>query len=241
MSLAKAPRCVLALLAAGLLPALGADTPPETVRYVRPAGETFAPECQFVIARTGTGWTITSTTERGALRMEVVTRYDAEDRPLAAKAVLTTRGGAQTATVEVKDGKATVRRQGQKPQEFDAPKGTLITSAPDWSDVFLLCRRYDRRRKGKQEFPALWVHPSQPARRLTFSVEWQGTDPVERDGKKVELGRFAIRIRDNSAYVAWADAQGRLVRLIPLPLKEAAPGFTQKGYEKAAAGLRPSR
>jgi hypothetical protein len=172
--------------------------------------------------------------------MEVVTRYDAEDRPIAAKAVLTTRGIAQSATVEVKDGKATVRREGQESREFDAPKGTIITSAPDWSDVFLLCRRYDRQRKGKQEFPALWIHPTELPQRLTFSIEWQGTDQIERDDTKIELGRYAIRIRNNSAYVAWADAQGRMVRLIPLPLKETAPSLTQEGFEKTAAELRPS-
>jgi hypothetical protein len=106
--------------------------------------------------------------------------------------------------------------------------------------VFLLCRRYERPRKGKQEFPALWIHPTQPPQLLTFSIEWQGTDSIEHDGKKIELNRFAIRIRNNSAYVAWADAQGRLVRLIPLPLPKGAAGLTREGFEKSAAGLRPS-
>src|SRR5688500_1453364 len=80
MSLLKARWCVLAVLAAGLVPAAGADAPRETARYVRPAGDTFATECQFVVARTDAGWTLTSATDRGALRMEVVTRYDADDR-----------------------------------------------------------------------------------------------------------------------------------------------------------------
>jgi hypothetical protein len=47
-----------------------------------------------------------------------------------------------------------------------------------------------------------------------------------------------IRIRNNSGYAAWADAQGRMVRLIPLPGKDAAAGLTLEGFEKAAAGLR---
>lgn len=240
MWLPTALRCVLPALAAGLIPAFGADSAHETVRYMRPAGNRFAIECQFVIARNDAGWTITSATDRGALRMQVVTRYDAEDRPITAKALLTTGGVAQTATVEVKDGKAMIRREGQEPQQFNVPKGTIITSAPDWSDVFLLCHWYDRQRKGKQEFPALWIHPTQPPQRLTFSIEWRGTDQIERDGTKIELDRLAIRIRNNSAYVAWADAQGRMVRLIPLPLQKTAPGLTREGFEKAAAGLRPS-
>jgi hypothetical protein len=106
--------------------------------------------------------------------------------------------------------------------------------------VFLLCRRYDRHRKGKQEFPALWVHPTQAPQRLMFSIEWQGTDRIERDGVPAELGRYIVRIRNGSMYVAWADAQGRLVRLIPLPRQEVAPGMTREGFEKAAAVLRPA-
>jgi hypothetical protein len=239
MLLRRFLQCALAVLSAGLVPVLCADPQRETVRYVRPVKDAFAIECQFVITRNDAGWTITSTTDRGTLRMEVVTRYDAEDRPISAKAVLTSGGTAQTATVEVKDGRAMIRRDGQEPREFDAPRGTIVTSAPDWSDVFLLCRRYDASRKGKQEFPALWIHPTQPPQRLTFSIEWQGADLIERDGTRTELGRFAIRIRNNSSYVAWADAQGQMVRLIPLPWNENAPGLTREGFEKSAAGLRP--
>jgi hypothetical protein len=240
MSLPKALWCVLAVLTTGLLPVRASDPTRETAGYVRPAGDKFVTECQFVIVRDDGGWGVTSVTERGMTQMEVVSRYDAADRLLSARAVLTNGGRAQTATVEVKDGKATIRREGQGPVEFDAPPGTIVTSAPDWSDVFLLCRRYDRQRKGKQEFPALWVHPTQAPQRLTFSIEWQGADRIERDGVQTELGRYAVRIRNGSAYVAWADAQGRLVRLIPLPRQEVAPGLTREGFEKAAAGLRPA-
>jgi hypothetical protein len=235
----------IALLLGGLLPVRADDAPRETVRYVRPAAQGFVPECRFLITRHEGGWTITSQTERGDVRMEVETRYDAEDRPTAARAVLTSHGRIHTVTVQVRDGKATVQREGGEPAEFEIPRGTIITSAPDWSDVFLLCRRSStcvgtrRQRRGRQEFPALWIHPTQPAQRLTFSIEWQGTDRIERDGEPTELGRYLIRIRNNSRYAAWADAQGRMVRLIPLPLNEAAPGLTLEGYEKAAASLRP--
>src|SRR5262245_42771889 len=127
MSLPKAPWGVLAALAAGLLPARAGDPTRETARYVRPAGDKFVTECRFVLARDDPGWAVTSVTGRGVLRMEVVSRYDAAARPLRARAVLTTGGRARAATVEVKDGRATVRREGQRPREFDAPPGTLIT------------------------------------------------------------------------------------------------------------------
>jgi hypothetical protein len=217
------------------------DPSPETVRYVRPAGDKFATECQFVIKRTDAGWTITSVTERGRAKMKVVSRYDREDRLVSATAVYSQDGLDQAATVEVKDGKATISLKGQEPRRFEVPKGTIVTSAPDWSDIFLLCRRYDRDRKGKQEFPGLWIHPAQPPQRLTFTIEFRGIDSIDHGGKKVALSRFAIRIRNNSAYVAWADGKGRMVRLLPLPQGPSAAGLTQAGFEKSAAGLRPAQ
>jgi hypothetical protein len=228
----------LAVLATGFVLVCAEEPKRETVRYVRPVADRFETECRFTVTRLDAGWTITSTTDSSAGQMEVEARYDAEDRLTGAKAVLTKGGMAKTVSVQVKEGKATVKREGQEPQELDAPKGTLVTSAPDWTDIFLLCRRCDRQKKGKQEFPALWIHPTQPALRLTFSIESQGTDLIERDGKKTELDRYLIRIRNNSPYAAWADAQGRLIRLIPLPMKDSAPGLTLEGWEKAAAGLR---
>jgi hypothetical protein len=227
----------LAVLAAGVFLVRAEEPKRETARYVRPVADRFETECTFTVTRLDAGWTITSTTG-GAGQMEVEARYDAEDRLTGAKAVLTKGGMAKTVSVQVKEGKATVKREGQEPQELETPQGTIVTSAPDWTDIFLLCRRYDRQKKGKQEFPALWIHPTQPALRLTFSIEWQGTDLIERAGKKSELDRYLIRIRNNSPYAAWADAQGQLIRLIPLPMKDSTPGLTREGYEKAAAGLR---
>lgn len=84
MSLVQTPFCGLVVLAAGFVSALGADTTAESVRYLRPMGDKYVTECRFVIATTDGGWTITSVTDRGASRMDVVTRYDAEDRPIAA-------------------------------------------------------------------------------------------------------------------------------------------------------------
>ncbi len=221
------------------LQSLHADGAPETARYLRPAGDKFVAECTFSIAKTKSGWSIVSKTERGKTTMEVEARYDSEERLTAARAVLSVDGTAKSATVEVKDGKAAVKREGEKAVEFEIPKETIVTSAPDWTDVFLLCRRYDREKKGKQEFPALWIHPTQQPQRLTFSIERQGSDRVEVDGKKVELDRFLIRIRGNSGYVAWADGQGRMIRLVPLPFKTPASGMTLEGFEKAAMGLKP--
>jgi hypothetical protein len=228
----------LALCAIAANFARGDEAPLENYRFVRPAGDKFVSECTFSIEKTKTGWSITSKTDRGKVKMEVEARYDARDHLLGARATLNADGNSKAATVTVKDGKATVKRDDEKPIEFDAPKGIIVTSAPDWTDVFLLCRHYDRAKGGKQELPALWIHPTQPPQRLTFSIERQGSDRIEVDGKKLELGRYQIRIRGNSGYVAWADDTGRMMRLIPLPFKSPAAGMTLEGYEKSAASLR---
>jgi hypothetical protein len=231
---------VAAMLAISVAWVCGQDASLETARYVRFAAAGFATECQFQITRHKDGWTITSRTDRGSTQMEIESRYDAQDRPITARAVLTNGGIQQTATVQVKDRKAIVSaRKGEPPVELDAPKGTVITSAPDWCDVFLLCRRYDAKRGGKQEFPGLWIHPTEAPRRLTFTIERQGTDSIDHAGKKIELGRYHIIIRNNSSYVAWADADGRMIRLIPLPFQKGSSGLTLEGFEKAASGLRP--
>jgi len=207
----------------------------ETVRYVRPTGDMFATECEFTITRDATGWNIVSRTGH----MDVEAHYDKDDRLISANSSLSDGKSSKVATVKVKDGKATVERAGAESATFDVPKGTIVTSAPDWSDVFLLCRRYDRTKMGKQEFPALWIHPEKPARRLTFSIEPQGIDALKHDSIKIELTRYLIKIRDGSAYSAWADGDGRMIRLIPLPAKKTAVGMTLEGYEKSAAELRP--
>jgi hypothetical protein len=211
----------------------------ETYRYVRAAGDLFVTECIFSIKQEKAGWSIVSKTDRGKVKMEVEARYDETDRLIVARASLNTDGKNTIAAVEVKDGKAIVKREGEKPIEFDAPNGTVVTSAPDWTDVFLVCRRYDREKKGKQEFPALWIHPTQASQRLTFSIELLGTDRIEHDGKKLELNRYQIRIRGNSGYAAWADDKGRMIRLIPLPFKNATAGMTLEGFEKSATSLQP--
>lgn len=223
-----------AVLLAGSAPAIAGDGPSETYRYVRPMGDKHVTECEFDLTRDAKGWAITSRTGR----MKVEARYDKDDHLLEAKGSLSDGKSEKLVSVRVKDGKAKVERDGADAQEFDVPKGTIVTSAPDWSDVFLLCRRFDRTKTGKQEFPALWIHPEKPARRLTFTIEEYGTGRIMHDGSGIGLVRFQIHIRDNSAYMAWAHADGRMVRLIPLPAKDPPSGMTLEGYEKSAAGLR---
>jgi hypothetical protein len=211
----------------------------EKWHYLRPGPERFVTECRFTLQQRD-GWTITSVTGQGANPLTVTTRYDRDDRLLGAEAWQTIKDRKTTVRVEVDGGKVKVQRDGQDAQEYEVPAGVIVTSAPDWTDTFLLCRRYDRTRGGKQEFAALWIHPVQPAQRLTFTIERQGKDSVEQGGKKVELDRYLIHIRNNSAYVAWADSQGQMIKLAPLPFKpNAANWLVLEGYEKSVDRLAP--
>ena len=192
--------CVLLALAA-----CRAVAPPETVRYSRITARGAVPECTFTVRPEEGGWSLLSVT--GKLTVE--THYDLSERLVRARAAQ----GGDSARVEVTgDRLKVVRSNGE--QEFDAPPGIIVTSAPDWADTFRICRLWKRSVRGRQDFPGLWIHPVQPAQRLTFTAERIGSD-----GK---LDQLSIRLRGNSAYVAWVDEGGRMIKLASLPVKEGS-------------------
>jgi hypothetical protein len=209
---------------------------PEQARYLRVTAKGTSTECTFALERTEAGWSIASATGRA---LTVTARYDAAGTLLAAEAASGTGDAKKTASVAVADGKARVQRPGLEAQEFEVPKGVIVTSAPDWTDTFRICRLWDRAKAGKQEFPGLWIHPVQPAQRLTFTAERTGTDTLDHGGRKLELDRLSIRLRGNSAYAAWADPAGRMIKLVSLPIKETGTVLVLEGFETSAAALKP--
>jgi len=231
--------CALPLFAATCL-SLTAAGPPKQSRYLRPAGKEFATECTFTLQRSVDGTNITSVTECGKTTLTVTASHKGDDSLFSAQAILKSADQTKTATVKVTSGKATIERAGKPAQEFEVPAGVIVTSAPDWTDTFLLCQRYDAKKAGKQSFPGLWIHPTESCQRLTFSIEKQGADTIEHAGKKVTLNRHTIWLRGNSAYAAWADGEGKMIKLVPLPYKDGATNWiVLEGYEKSTATLRP--
>jgi hypothetical protein len=213
----------------------------EKLRLLRLSGKVATVECDVTVQRRNNGWSIESATKRGNLSLTVTARYDKDERLTAASAVLTKPNEKSAVAVDIVEAKARVQRPGKAAQELDAPQGVIVTSAPDWTDALLLCRRYDRAKGGKQELAALWIHPEQEAQRLTLSIERLGGDQIEHEGQKLELSRFAIRLRGNSLYTAWADAKGRMVKLIPGPITaDKAPDYelVLDSFEKSATTLR---
>jgi hypothetical protein len=212
----------------------------EKSRYVRPSGKAFLFECEVTVKKSKSGSTVESVTERGKLKLIVTSRYDERDRLTAANAILVNDSKKSTATVTAADGKAKVQREGQAAQEFEVQPGLIVTSAPDWTDAILMCRRYDVKAGGKQSFPGLWIHPEQPSQSLTFTIEKIGDETIDHADEVLKLNRFTIGLRGNSRYTGWADPTGRMIKLVPLPYKENAGNWiVREGYEKSAANLWP--
>jgi hypothetical protein len=230
-----------ARLVLGAILAAAAQDPPgtETVKYLRVAAGGAAVECTFRVSRADPGWSVESVTERGKAALTVSARYDAAGALLEARAVSRTGDRQRSVAVEVAEGKAKVRREGQDAQELEVPQGTIVTSAPDWTDTFFLARRYDRAKGGKQEFPGLWIHPVQPAQRLTFSVEKVGDAAADHGAEKLDLVRLRLRLRGNSEYAAWVDAAGRMIKLVSIPFKEGGTHLVREGFQKPAESLTP--
>lgn len=213
----------------------------EKFRYLRPAGKQFAVECEFTIKSVGKASITESVTYRGKTKMMVTFRHDDKGELTAAAVLLWNNDQKKSAAASVAGGKATVQGEGLPIQVFKAHKGVIVTSAPDWTDTLLLCRRYDRKKTGKQSFPGLWIHPVEPSQRLTFAIERHGPATIEHAGKKSKLDRYTIWLRGNSSYAAWADSAGCMIKLTPVPTKENATNWlVLEGYEKSAATLGPN-
>jgi hypothetical protein len=214
----------------------------ETARYLRPSERAFVPESEITVKKSRTGLSVESVTERGKSKLTVSSRYDDRERLTSAEVTLVSgdKKVAHAVSVTFAAGKATIRREGQPAQEVDVAPDAIVTSAPDWTDAFLLCRRYDRKAGGKQSFPGLWIHPEQATQLPKFAIERTGQDTIEHAGKERKLDRYTIWLRSTSTYAAWADDQGRLIKLVPFPYKEGAGNWiVLEGYEKSSSGVRP--
>ncbi len=224
------------LLTLLLLPALAhAAAPPEIVlRYVRPTKDGFTLESLVSERAAGDGVLYRSATHRGALTLTLTVRLDARRRVLSAEVVQTAGGKTMNATASFAGGEAVLTR-GEKTEKLKAPADAVVTSAPDWSDIFWVVRRYDRAARGRQAFAGIWMHPAQPGRRLDFTVEPEADVSLDHGGKKLALTRYRVVLR-SGAYLVWADAAGRVVCLMP----PGRPGgaVILAGFEKAVAAFK---
>lgn len=215
--------------------ALSADADkPTTVRYLRPAEGKWVLESAITITPTRDGTTYVSLTDRGAEKMTLTLRFNKDNQVTAADLVHETAQGKKTAALTLEGTKGQLKRDAGT-DALDVAANPIVTTAPDWSDIFQLVRRYDAKKGGKQEFAGLWIHPTRPTQMLTFTAERLGGDTIKVKGDEVKLDRYRIRLRSGD-YLVWADATGRVLRLTP-PGAKATP-VVLEGYEDSTKDLK---
>jgi hypothetical protein len=206
---------------------------PAPLRYLKPEARGYVLESEVTVTPSPEGSTYVSRTVRGPETMTLTVFRDKDGRVLGAEVVQQT-GERKTATLELKKGEAILKRSATT-DRFKVPANPVVTTAPDWSDIFELLRRYDMKKGGKQEFPGLWIHPTRPHLLLTFSVERLGDDPVKVKDREEKLGRYRVGLR-SASYLVWARTDGRVCKILPAGAK-AVP-VVLEGYEQATRALK---
>jgi hypothetical protein len=171
--------------------------------------------------------------------MTVAVRLDAE-RKLVMVCGSLERGGALRPKV------VTARWRGGDSLDVKRDSGTeflkvngepIVTTTPDWSDVWQLVQKYDQKKGGKQAFAGAWVHPTEDPQACTFSIERiDGTETITVGERKVSLNRYVLKLRPGE-YLAWADSAGTIIKIVRNQPKAAA--VVLDGYLEATAGLGP--
>ena len=210
---------------------------PHTLRYVRRSGEKFVAESTVELRQQDRQSVLKSVTTRPGTTLTLTAQFSEQAQLVDATVAVEANAARSSARVAVKDQIAEITRADGTRDELECPRGVIVTSAPDWTDAVSMVQRYDRVRKGKQEFPGLWVHPTQEPLRLRFAITHLAQDDVERQGQTVQLDRFRIELRGGSRYIGWGDERGRLLRLHP----EGRPkeGIWLEGWEHAHGGAWP--
>lgn len=205
-----------------------------THKYVRPQGDGYTLESEVTSTPRGGRPYVSSRTVRGNLTLHLVIGTGRPGLPTQATITLQQGEKMEKATAVLADGVAKITRPSGV-EEVKVGPNPIITSAPDWTDIFVLCRRYDDAKGGKQEFPGLWFHPTQKTLTPTFTIEKKGTDTIKLNDAEQKLTRFEIRLRASTNTV-WRREDGLVVKILPAGDK-ATPVILQ-GYEKATSGLK---
>jgi YD repeat-containing protein len=185
-------------------------------------------------ARADGGTTLTARTEKPD-EITVTLRYDKAGKLTTAE--VAQGAGRKGATLTLGDkGAGTMKRGGITDFYKDLPENPVVATGPEWIDALQLIRRYDGAKGGKQEFAGLSLEPAQGLQKQTFSAERQEADTVMVKEKELKLDRYRLKLRGGD-YAAWADAEGRVVRVQGLAAK-AVP-VVLEGFEDATRGLKP--
>jgi hypothetical protein len=209
-----------------LLPGAAEAQDKQTTRYFRESEGALALESFITETRTDKGTVYVSLTDRGKEKMTLTLRFDRGGKLTSAETLiegtdLKGKKAKASAELTLKGGSYLLRRPGNITEFYTLPPDVVVTTAPDWSDIIQVLRRYDRKKGGKQEFAGFWFHPIQPPRKLTFTVEKLGDVTAGVNGEKHTLGKYRVELR-SGAYFVWAEADGRVVKLMPSGNAKAA-------------------
>jgi hypothetical protein len=228
--------CILLLLANLVAFPEGTEAKPAPLRYVRQVQGKFVPESVITQTATADGTTYTSTTERGSETTTLTLRFDKDNKLQSAEVTLQQAKGKKTALLTIRGKKGFLKRPGGITDLLDVSPAVVVTTAPDWSDIVQLVRRYDRAKGGKQSFAGLWIHPVEAQKQLSFTVEALGETTLALDKQKeLKLHKYGIGLR-SGAYNVWADAAARVYKI------QASGGsgtvVVLEGYEDAVGKLK---
>lgn len=230
-------RALTLALGIGLLVRFGPAAEPEKpkpLRYLRMAKAQFTLESEITETRTAQGGTFVSLTDRGTEKMTLTLHFNKDNRLTDAEALQETDKGKQSARLQIEGARARINRAGGVTDLLKVEGNPIVTTAPDWSDILQLARRYDLKKGGRQEFVGLWIHPTRAPLQLTFRVERVGGDTITSAEKKLALERFRIRLRSGD-YLVWADMAGHVYKLMPAGKPDAA--VVLEGFQEATQGL----
>jgi hypothetical protein len=202
------------------------------LRYVRLVDGELVTESTVTTTRTDKGTTYVSVTERGDTQMTLTLRFNKDNRLTDAEAVLQRDKRKQTALLTLTPKRAMLKRGGTT-DVFKVAADPIVTTAPDWSDIFQLVNRYDAKKAGKQEFAGVWFHPTEQTLMPTFTIERVGKNQITVKDKKETLDRYRIQLRSGE-YTAWANPSGVVVKL-----QQKGTVVALEEYEEATRELRP--
>jgi hypothetical protein len=223
----------------GCLLAQNADDKPTQFKYMRSEGDKFVVESEITLTPGKRGFTYTSVTNRGTdkdgVKMTLTIQFDADSNIQSAETVLATPKSTKKATLTFYKDHARLKRSGTTDILNRVPESPIVTTAPDWSDIIQLTKRYDAKKGGKQEFGGIWFHPEEDFSTPTFTIERVGKDKIALGDKEVELHRHDIQLR-RGGYRAWSDDDGRIVRIFPRG--SGGSPVVLEGYEVATKELK---
>ncbi len=216
-----------------LLPAAGPEKP-APLRYLRPDRDSYVAAGEVSTTRGEDGTVVVTRTERPD-ETTVTLRYDRAGRLTSAELVQASTRKGVTLTLGEK-GTGTMKRGGLTDFLKELPANPVVLTGPEWADVLQVVRRYDGAKGGKQELAGLSLDPVQGLQKQAVSAERQATDAVTLKDKELKLERYRLKLPGGD-YAAWADGEGRVVRVQGL-VPKAVP-VVLEGFEDATRGLKP--